>query len=143
MKRGKDYIGVGCGAFITSRDGRSVLLLKRKKPPEAGHWSIPGGAVEFGERFEQAAVREIAEETGLLIEIKELLALTDHIFPHEGLHWITPSYWAIVVGGELQNLEPDKQDGLQWFDLNNLPEPLTMPTLNALRRYNQIKKIST
>ena len=142
MKRGTDYIGVGCGAFIVSQDGQSLLLLKRKKSPEAGFWSIPGGAVEFGETFEAAAIREIREETGLIIEIRQLLALTDHVFPEAGVHWITPSFLAVAVGGQLQNLEPDKQDALEWFDLNNLPEPLTMPSINALRRYNEIKNIA-
>jgi len=137
VKRGKDYIGVGCGAFITKDKGRSLLLLRRKKPPEAGYWSIPGGAVEFGETFEQAVIREVAEETGLIIEIEGLLALTDHILPDEGLHWITPQYLAVVVGGELRNIEPEKQDALEWFDINKLPEKLTMPTLNALRRYQE------
>jgi len=140
VKRGRDYIGVGCGAFITKNDGQSLLLLRRTKDPESGFWSIPGGAVEFGETFEQATIREIREETGLDIEIKGLLSLTDHIFPEDGVHWVTPSFQAIVVGGELQNLEPEKQDALEWFDLNNLPEKLAKPTLNALRRYQEFHK---
>lgn len=135
MKRGKDYIGVGCGAFITKDGGRSVLLVRRKKDPDVGCWSIPGGAVEFGETFEQAVVREIREETGLDIEIKELLSLTDHISEDRATHWVTPQYLANIVGGTLQNLEPEKHDALEWFDINNLPDHLTMPTLNALRRY--------
>lgn len=140
MKRGKDYIGVGCGAFIIDESETKILLLRRKKDPEAGFWSIPGGAVEFGETFEAAVSREILEETGLKIKVLSLLSLTDHIFPENGVHWITPSYLATVVGGELQNLEPEKQDALEWFDLNHLPEKLAMPTLNALRRYQEIKK---
>ena len=135
MIRGKDYIGVGCGAFITKDKGHSLLLVKRTKAPDAGYWSIPGGAVEFGETFEQAVIREIREETGLHIEIKELLSLTDHISEDRLTHWVTPQYCAHIVGGTLQNLEPDKHDALEWFDINNLPDQLTMPTLNALRRY--------
>ena len=59
--------GVGCGAAIV-RDGR-LLLVKRKRPPEAGCWNLPGGKVDFGERVEDAIVREIAEETGLKIAL--------------------------------------------------------------------------
>ncbi len=50
------------------RDGR-VLVAKRGRPPGQGLWSLPGGAVERGERLEQAAAREVREETGVEAEI--------------------------------------------------------------------------
>ncbi len=137
MIPGKDFIGVGVGAFIVSDDGRRVLLLRRKKPPEVGFWSIPGGAVEFGETFEEALKREVREETGLTIRILGLLSLTDHIMPEEGTHWVTPQLEARVEGGTLENLEPAKHDALEWHSLDLLPKELTMPTLNALRRYEE------
>jgi len=137
MKRGKDFIGVGVGAFIVSEDGRSVLLVCRKRPPESGFWSIPGGAVEFGETFEVALKREVLEETGLRVEIGDLLSLTDHIVPEDSTHWVTPQFLAAIVGGKLQNLEPDKHEALEWHLLDHLPKDLTMPTLNALRRYKE------
>ena len=52
--------GVGCGAAIV-RDGR-LLLVKRRQAPEAGHWSLPGGKVDFGERVEDAVRRERSRE---------------------------------------------------------------------------------
>ncbi len=45
-----------------------VLMVKRKYPPREGYWSIPGGHVELGERLEEAAARELMEETGLEAE---------------------------------------------------------------------------
>lgn len=86
--------------------------------------------------------REVLEETGLTIRVLRLLSLTDHIMPDEGTHWITPQYEAIVLTGLLQNLEPEKHEALEWVPLDNLPKDLTMPTVNALRRYREIQTIA-
>jgi ADP-ribose pyrophosphatase YjhB (NUDIX family) len=48
--------------------GDTVLLIRRGSPPRAGEWSLPGGGQELGETVEQAALRELAEETGLAPE---------------------------------------------------------------------------
>ena len=130
-QQGKDYIGVGVGAVIV-QDGK-VLLLKRRKPPEAGCWGIQGGAVEFGETLEGAAKREVREELGIDVTLKRLLGVTDHILPNENVHWVSPVFDVEIVMGTPRNLEPTKHAALAWFDLNNLPDTLTLTTKNALR----------
>lgn len=61
---------VAVGALITDDAGR-ILLVLRRNDPSAGHWSLPGGKVEPGESLEQAVVREVEEETGLVVTVGE------------------------------------------------------------------------
>jgi 8-oxo-dGTP diphosphatase len=68
---------VGLGAIIIEQD--RVVLVKRGHPPLSGEWSIPGGVLEVGETIRQAAVREALEETGLAVEVGELLGVYDRI----------------------------------------------------------------
>ncbi|OHV08808.1 NUDIX hydrolase [Kushneria phosphatilytica] len=57
---------------VVTRDDR-VLLVRRRHPPDAGLWGFPGGRIEWGERIEQAAVRELREETGVAATAGEVL----------------------------------------------------------------------
>ena len=68
---------VGVGSIIIEQD--RVLLVKRGHAPLAGEWSIPGGVLEVGETLRQAAAREVMEETGLIVEVADLLGVYDRI----------------------------------------------------------------
>lgn len=68
---------VGVGAAVW-KDGK-VLLIQRGHPPRQGSWSLPGGRQELGETVYQAVEREIAEETGLAIDILDIVAVVDLI----------------------------------------------------------------
>lgn len=74
---------VGIGVVLLKPSGGtipwSVLLVRRGKPPAMGSWSLPGGAQELGETAEQAARRELAEETGLVAGPLILAANVDSI----------------------------------------------------------------
>ena len=82
--------------------GAEVLLIRRGKPPMQGQWSLPGGKVEFGERIEAAALRELMEETGVEARILGLVAVVDGLFPQEGptAHYVLIDYAAHWTGGE-------------------------------------------
>lgn len=71
----RPYVGVGVVVFR----GEEVLLAQRGKKPRLHSWSIPGGAQELGETIEDAAHREIMEETGLEIEILGLVEVVNSI----------------------------------------------------------------
>jgi 8-oxo-dGTP diphosphatase len=135
LQPGKDYIGVGVGAMITRQD--EVLLLERVKEPEAGYWSIQGGAVEFGEPIEEAVRREVAEELGVNCEIITLLGVTNHILPEQAIHWVSPVFWVKIAAGHPYNREPDKHRDLRWFSLTHLPDRLTLTTQQALRFWQE------
>lgn len=140
MKPGKDFIGVGVGAFILNNKGQ-LFLMKRglKSKNEIGKWTIPGGALEFGETFKNALIREIKEELGIDIEVLDLLSLTDHIIQDAKQHWVTPQYLCKIMSGEPKILEPEKCEAIGWFDIKELKfENLTLPTQNAIQAY--IKK---
>ncbi len=66
---------LGVSALVR-RDGK-VLLVRRGRPPSPGLWSLPGGKVEFGERLEVAAIREISEETGIAIDRLERIDMAE------------------------------------------------------------------
>jgi 8-oxo-dGTP diphosphatase len=130
------YPRVGVGVLLVDENAR-VLLTLRKRPPEAGCWSIVGGKVGFLETLEQCAVRETREEVGLEVRLVRLLCVTDHHLPQEGQHWVSPAYLGEILGGEAGNCEPDKTRQVCWFPLAELPPNLTITARNAIHAYSR------
>jgi 8-oxo-dGTP diphosphatase len=60
---------------IISCGNASIILIRRKNPPYKGLWALPGGFVEYGETVESAAKREVKEETGLQVDLKDILGV--------------------------------------------------------------------
>ncbi|GGE99629.1 DNA mismatch repair protein MutT [Aliidongia dinghuensis] len=121
---------VGCGAAIVV--DRRILLIRRRHPPEPGHWGLPGGKVDWLEPAATAVAREVREELGLGIRPERLLCLTDQIDAAAGTHWLAPVYLVDRFEGEPRLMEPEKHDAFDWFPLDALPEPLTLATRVAL-----------
>jgi len=71
----RPWVGVG----VVVWRGDDVLLVKRGKPPRLGSWSLPGGAQHLGETAAEAALREVAEETSLAVDILGLIDVVDSI----------------------------------------------------------------
>ena len=69
---------IGVGAVIIQHD--LALLVRRATEPLKGEWSVPGGVLELGEKLRDGAAREALEETGLRVEVGELLDVFDSIF---------------------------------------------------------------
>ena len=87
------------GAVITDGAGR-LLLIQRGHDPGRGLWSIPGGRIEDGETDEAALVREVGEETGLLVTAGPLIGTVTRPGPG-GTEFEIRDYAAVVTGGTL------------------------------------------
>jgi 8-oxo-dGTP diphosphatase len=121
----RPLIGVGAVVF-NARD--EILLIKRGKPPHYGRWMVPGGTLEWGETLEQAARREVKEETGVEIEIESLVEIIEAITPGgEGYHFVIIDYVARAVSGALAPAS-DALDAV-WAGLNSLPDYELTPEL--------------
>lgn len=92
----------GIGA-VAVREGK-VLLVRRANPPMQGRWTLPGGVLELGEPLADSVAREVREETGLAVEVLDLVEVVERI-DHEDarirFHYIIADYLCRVVGGEL------------------------------------------
>jgi 8-oxo-dGTP diphosphatase len=123
-------VRVGLGVIIL-REGK-VLLHKRKGAHGSGHWSFPGGHLEWMETWEECAARETKEECGLDIKNIRFSTATNDKMPDEDKHYITIYMVADAPEGEPQIMEPDKCECWEWHDWDNLPEPLFIPVENLI-----------
>ncbi|MFW5443025.1 MAG: NUDIX hydrolase [Methylococcaceae bacterium] len=129
-------IGVSAVVFNTSG---SILLIKRNKAPALGLWSIPGGRQEPGESLKEACKRETFEETGLRVEVKELIAVVERRV--EGFHYVVIDFFAILVGDGIQPIAQSDVSEACWVAIDELSqyqvvEGLEEIILRAYRLYN-------
>ncbi len=92
---------VPCAGVVCLRgpaEETEVLLIRRGKPPRLGEWSLPGGRIEWGERAEAAALRELEEETAVKGEILGLLGVVDGLFGDR--HYVLVDYAVRWTSGE-------------------------------------------
>ncbi|MEM9988898.1 MAG: NUDIX hydrolase [Pseudomonadota bacterium] len=94
-------VTLAVGAVILK--DQDVLLIKRGRAPFLGHWSIPGGKVDFGESLETALHREIKEETGVTIKTLGLINAFEALPEHEGdRHFVMIDYACAYVSGDVR-----------------------------------------
>ncbi|XP_064475201.1 nucleotide triphosphate diphosphatase NUDT15-like [Ornithodoros turicata] len=119
--------GIGVAVFVLSeKHPESVLLGRRKGSVGQGLYQVPGGHLEFGESWEQAAYRETLEETGLHIHNITLCSIMDTIQKEDDYHYLTVfmrGYVDETRGSEPRNLEPHKCEGWHWWKWSTIPTP--------------------
>lgn len=130
---------MGVGVFVI-KDGK-FLMGKRRGTHATGTWSIPGGWLEYRESLEDAAKREVKEETGITIANVSFCTLTNNIFPDEDIHSLSAWMVSDWLSGEPAILEPEKFDDQQWVDLDSLPSPLFMAWEELLENKEAITKL--
>ena len=138
LKAGIDYVGVGVGAIVVNDEGKVFLSQRGEEATnERGTWEFPGGKVHFGDTLHQTLIREFMEEYGMTIKVMELLSVDDHILEDEKQHWVSPTFIARSVGADPQIREPHKCSAIGWFDIDELPSPLSLITQYNVRDYRE------
>lgn len=122
---------LAASGVVIDTHGR-ILLVLRTNDPEAGHWTVPGGRVDPGETLEEAAAREVAEETGIIVDVgREVWSLTQPA--GGGDVYEIHDFLAYPVGGILR--AGDDAGDARWFTPQQLRYvPLTHDLLGYLER---------
>ena len=104
---------------VIIKDNR-ILLIKRKNDPYKEKWAIPGGFVEYGERTEDAVLREVKEETGLEAKIDKLVGVYSDPKRDPRKHVVSITYLLKDISGKEK--EGDDAKEARWWGVNKLPE---------------------
>ena len=114
---------VGVGVIIVNENGD--VLVGKRNGSHAKYYSIPGGHLEMGESFEEAAIKEIKEETSITLIKPKVISVTNNLetFKKEGKHYISVILLSEEFNGEPKAMEPEKCDKWFWADPQKIPEP--------------------
>ena len=120
----------GVGVAVMLLKDNKILLGKRHTDPEKadsllhgeGTWTMPGGKLDFGESFEEAAKREL-----------KFISVTNDIV-HDA-HFVTIGFLCEDFEGSPKVMEPDEITKWKWFDINRLPEPMFSPSEKIVKNY--------
>lgn len=125
---------------VIMQRGSKVLMIRRKKEPFAGRLALPGGFVNDGETAEDAARREVSEETGLEVEPVDILGVYSDPARDPRRHTLTVVFVAIMVGGKEQ--ASDDAAGIEWIelaDVQKMKDKIAFDHARILGDYRQWK----
>ena len=133
------YLNPAVGVAVIIRRGEAILWGRRAGGTYQGAWCLPCGYVEWGEEVRAAAAREFEEETGLKVEVGEVVAVHSNFHDPQRL---TVGIWFAgrVVGG--RRAPGDDLDTAEFFRLDAPPSPLAFPTDQAVLEELKTGKIN-
>ena len=108
------------GASVLVKHENKYLLGKRNKENANGKWIIPGGGINWGETSEQAAIREIKEETGIDVKIKKLICIKEIIATHADYHSIVFFYLAEPISKKI--IASEDVSEARYFSIEEIKE---------------------
>jgi 8-oxo-dGTP diphosphatase len=135
-RQGRPLIGVGGVIFDEARE--AVLLIERGAPPAQGLWSVPGGLVERGEALVEACAREVLEETGLRVRLRDQpVKLIDRVLRDQrgdvDYHFLIVDFCGEVISGVAQAASDVRR--LRWVPLAKVDAlPTTAGLQDAIAR---------
>ena len=114
-------LSVDAIVFYRHQGSQKVLLIQRKNPPFQDQWALPGGFVENDEDLQQAAIRELKEETGIEIDnMKQVHAFgSPERDPRQRV--VTIAYYSVLSQKPESKAASDAKDA-KWFNIDKLPE---------------------
>lgn len=124
----KPRIGVG---VLIKKDGM-VLMGERTGSHGNKTYAPPGGHLEFGETIIDCALREVMEETGLIVSNPTIATFSEDFYADEGKHYVTFLVTVDWTAGEPEVKEPDKCLGWDWYQYEQLPAPLFLSMQNMV-----------
>lgn len=119
--------------LFTIEDRRAkVLLVRRALPPFEGRWALPGGFVRMDESLDQAARRELKEETGVSVRVLEQLYTFGDVKRDPARRAITVTYFALIDSAKLSPIAGTDASSVGWFPVDALP-PLAFDHARIVR----------
>lgn len=130
---------IQCGTCVIISDNNKILMQLRTDNKK---WGLPGGSIEIGEKVEETAIREVKEETGLSIYLKDLNLFG--VFSGESQHYIYPHgdevynvvtvFTTSVYSGEL-HIDNAENSSLKFFEIDELPIEISPPDIEIIEKY--------
>jgi 8-oxo-dGTP diphosphatase len=125
------------------RKGDKILLTRRSTPNKiwAGHWHCVTGSIEVSETPKEAIIREAKEEVGVVLSDVSLVTTIsinaqDFFDPAKRFYSVEVFFLAHLPAGQTPvNVEPQKQDAMDWFDPSSLPSPIIPGVKFGLKSY--------
>ena len=116
-----EYPRPAVSADVVVLDGESILLIKRLKDPFAGCWALPGGFMDMDESADVAAIRELKEETGLVVESVQQIGAYSRVDRDPRGRVVTVAFFATASQSDHFAAADDAVDA-QWFSISELPD---------------------
>ena len=121
---------------IIQNQRNDVVMAKVKRGFFTGHWTLPGGFVDYAEHPLEGAMREVLEELGVPVEITsdDLVQIDERIFTSEGIQFLSFTYRCTLQSDPTFNPKPDEIEEVRWFTIDEaLARAASLFDVEALR----------